>query len=156
MKEVPSEHETGLPPHEIKRKSKEELQKIWRLREEDESQLVEEIRQCGYAVNSVYDLVNNSPHPVLERAFTGPYEKAYPVLIKHLDLDHERIIREGIIRALTVKDGGKEVEEALLKQFNSEENSDTKWVLANALKTAMPYHRRKKYPEIGRFYKEKR
>ena len=132
-----------------------ELKPIWEKRKKDEMELVEEVRRCGYNIDSVYDLVNNSPHPVLDRTFIGPYERAYPILTKHLDIEHERIIREGIIRALTVKDGGKEVEEALLRHFFEEQNNDTKWILANALRTAMPYHRRKKYPEIRRFFKDK-
>jgi hypothetical protein len=99
--------------------------------------------------------VNNTSHEFLERKFTGDYPNALPTLIKHLDVPHERIIREGVIRALTVKNGGKEVEEALLRHFYSEDHSETKWCLANALKTAMPYPRRKKLPEIAHFYKNK-
>jgi len=109
--------------------------------------------QCGYEVDSVWDLVNNRPHPFLETNFSGEYTKAYPVLIRHLQVPHVSAIREGVIRALTVKDGGKEVENALLDAFNEEKEPSLKWVLSNALKTAMPYHRRKKMPEIATTYK---
>jgi hypothetical protein len=115
---------------------------------QDETQLVREIRDAGYDIDSVWDLVNNTPHPILERRFLGEYPSAYPILVRHLYVPHRKEIREGIIRALTVKDGGREVQTALLYCFESEMDANLRWVLANALRTVMPYHQRKKYPEI--------
>ena len=115
----------------------------------EELQLVADIRATGYDVDSVYDLVNNDPHPFLTRRFTGPYPAAYSVLLLHLELPYSRPIREGIIRALTVKDGGPEVQGALLRAFQTEPDPQLRWVLANALRTAMPYHRRNKHPQIA-------
>ena len=114
----------------------------------DQAELVQKIRGLGYDIESVWDLVNNTPHPVLERRFIGPYERAYPVLIEHLQLPHLARVREGIIRALTVNDGGDLLEEALLLELGREEDPMLRWVIANALRVAMPYHRRKKYPKI--------
>jgi hypothetical protein len=113
-----------------------------------ERKLVTEVCEIGYEIDSVWDLVNNAPHPILERKFIGPYVQAYPILIRHLKLPYIREVREGIIRALTVKDGGAELEEALLDEFYKEQDPILKWVLGNALQTAMPYHRRRKHPEI--------
>lgn len=113
-----------------------------------ERKLVCEIREIGYEIDSVWDLVNNTPHPILERKFTGPYERAYSILIRHLKLPYVPKIREGIIRALTVRDGGPELEAALLDELNNEQAPDLRWVLGNALRTAMPYRRRRKHPEI--------
>ncbi|WP_269527233.1 hypothetical protein [Coraliomargarita parva] len=142
------------PDYQRRMKEKEErLKPIWDARKKDQEELVREINEIGYSIESVYDLVNNAPHPVLERKFIGPYPKAYPILLKHLNLPHEKIIREGIIRALTEKDAGREVEEALLDNFQKEKDPDTKWVLANALSRIMPYHRRRKYPEIRKTLK---
>lgn len=132
-----------------------ELTPLWDARKKDEEKLVEEINACGYSIKSVYDLVNNASHAVLERRHIGDYSKAYPVLLNHLEIPHDRIVREGIIRSLTVKDGGKEMEEALLRHFETEQHAETKWCLANALKVAMPYYRRRKRPEIAHFYKTK-
>jgi uncharacterized protein (UPF0335 family) len=115
---------------------------------EDEAELVREIREAGYDIDSVYALINNDPHEVLERRFLGAYPKAYPILIRHLSTPHRKEIPEGIIRALTVKDAGPELEKTLLEQFDTESDFNLRWVLANALQTAMPYHRRKKHPEI--------
>ena len=116
----------------------------------DEAELVREIRGAGYDIDSVYDLVNNTPHPTLERRFLGEYARAYPILVRHLLIPHRKEIREGIIRALTVKDGGPDVETALMDCFQSEAEDYLRWVLANALRAAMPYHRRKRFPEIKR------
>ena len=115
----------------------------------DERLLVGEIRRAGYDVDSVWDLVNNTPHPFLPRRFVGPYPRAYPILIRHLGVAHEPAVREGVIRALTVRDGGLEVERALFEQFEVEERQSLRWALANALKVAMPYSRRRRCPAIA-------
>jgi hypothetical protein len=116
---------------------------------DDQLSLVNELRGCGYAVESVWDLVNNAPHEVVERRFVGSYQRAYPVLVRHLQIRHVARVREGIIRALTVRDGGTAVERALLNEFEVEADPELLWVLANALRVAMPYARRRKRPEIG-------
>ncbi|QDV55160.1 hypothetical protein [Rosistilla oblonga] len=130
---------------EAKERESEEHRKVCAA---DQLGLVREIRDAGYDVDSVWDLVNNSPHPVLERRFLGEYPDAYPILVQHLSVPHRKEIREGLIRALTVKDGGPEVESTLLECFYAETDEKMRWVIANALRTAMPYHRRKKHPEI--------
>ena len=37
----------------------------------------------------------------------------------------------------------------LLHELRNENDPLMRWVIANALKTVMPYHRRKKHPEIN-------
>ncbi len=61
-----------------------------------EELLVRELRGVGIEVQSIYDLVNTSK----------PYSRAYPILVRHLRLSHDTRTREGIIRALTVKEAG--------------------------------------------------
>lgn len=115
----------------------------------DEAGLVAELQAAGLSVESVWDLVNNSPHPVLERTYVGPYEGAYPILVRHLQERHIARVREGIVRSLTVSDGGSLVADGLFRAFNNERDPGLRWVLANALRTAMPYSRLGKHPEIG-------
>jgi hypothetical protein len=119
----------------------------------DEALLVAELQGAGYDIDSVWDLVNNTPHPHLPRRFLGPYPAAYPVLVKHLRVAHHVRIREGIIRALTVRDGEEMVERALLEEFEAESRPDLRWVLANALKYAMPYSKRRRRPDIAAAYR---
>lgn len=131
----------------------EEISRLSDLCSEDQKELVAEIRELGFDIESVWDLVNNSPPPSLPRPFTGSYPAAYPVLLKHLLIPHHPRVREGIIRALTVKDGGHQVEEGLMSEFKNEQDPQLKWANANALKAAMPYSRRKKVPEIAEVFK---
>ena len=116
---------------------------------DEDALIAKEAASLGYHITSVWDFVNNVPHPVLERQFVGSYERAYPMLIRHLRLKHHSRIREGVIRALTVRDGGEAVWSALLDEFYGEQDPDMRWVLANALRTSMPYKLRRKRPEIA-------
>ena len=109
------------------------------VRAADQRAILGEFLAAGVRVKDVADLVNTS----------APYTELYPILVRHLDLPHEQSIRECIIRALTMKDARDVAEDALLRHFQHEENPHLRWVLANALKTVMPYHKRKKFPEIA-------
>lgn len=120
---------------------------------EEEHLIAREAKKLGYLIKSVWDFVSNSPHPILPRPFVGPYERAYPLLVEHLGVQHHPKVREGIIPALTVKDGGPEVSAALFRAFTSESDPGLKWVLANALRVAMPLRERRKHPEIAACYK---
>jgi hypothetical protein len=142
-------------PEWVRRRDERERNRLQQeaLYTADEAELVREIRGLGYNIESVYDLVNNAPHPVLVHRFIGPYECAYPVLVKHLRISHHPRIREGIVRALTVRDGGPLVQQALLQEFESESDAELKWLLANALRVAVPYRERKKRPDIAKVYK---
>jgi hypothetical protein len=83
----------------------------------------------------------------------GAAQRAYPLLGEHLGVQHHPKVREGIIRALTVKDGGPEVSAALFRAFTSENDPGLKRVLANALRVAMPLRERRRHPEIAACYK---
>jgi hypothetical protein len=134
---------------EFQKKNQEREARVAVIRErcaKDEAALVEEIRDAGYEIESVYDFVNAREE----------YPDALSILIRHLEVPHDPKIREGVIRALTVKYGGALVEEALLKHFFVEADSHLRWVFANALKTAMPLARRKKHPEIAEVFRRKK
>jgi hypothetical protein len=122
---------------------------------DEERAISREAKALGYTIKSVWDFVNNTPHPFLERLFVGPYERAYPMLVRHLQLPHHPRVREGIIRALAVRDGGEAVWQPLYLEFTKETDKNMRWVLANALKVAMPYRKRVKVPEIARVYKSR-
>ena len=108
----------------------------------DEAELRAELAAVGYPIASVYDFINPCT------GFSGNYSSAYPLLVRHLHVPHHPNIREGIIRALTVQDGGPLVWQALLDEFHSEEGEILKWVLANALSVALPETERGKHPQV--------
>jgi hypothetical protein len=122
---------------------------------DEDKQIAHEAAELEYDIESVWDFVNNNPHPFLPRSFAGAYDRAYPLLVRHLRLQHHRKVREGIIRALTVKDGGPLVSEALYREFAAEKDPHLQWVLANALRTAMPLKDRKRHPEIAKVFNAK-
>jgi hypothetical protein len=125
------------------------FQELQRQCAEDERSVVEELNAAGFKVTSVYDLVNNAPHPFLPRNFIGPYEAAYPILLRHLSEPHIRNIRFGIIRALTVRDLPEDGKRLLLEKFRSEQDRAVRWHLANACLVALGARRCKAHhPEI--------
>lgn len=59
-----------------------------------EAPLTEQLRQAGFEVDSAWDLVNTS----------SPYPEALPILLAHLGRPYPDRVREGIARALAVRD----------------------------------------------------
>ncbi|WP_053405759.1 hypothetical protein [Persicobacter sp. CCB-QB2] len=133
------------------REKKTNRKELEELLNKDEEPLVQELKSLGLGIDSVWDLVNNSPHQFLERDFTGDYSIAYETLVKHLDY-HPKTI-EGIIRALTEKEAKKIATDKILELFQKETDKNLQWVMANALRTLMTWSKRQKYPEIGEILK---
>lgn len=131
----------------------EDMKKQMELYAKDEEPLVEDLNNLGLNVSSVWDLVNNKPHPYLENNFIGDYSIAYPTLVKHLDYDHLPKTKEGIIRALTEKQAKSYAVEKIMDLFYKESDVNLKWVMANALRTLMSWKSRQKHPEIARVLK---
>ncbi|ABL99561.1 hypothetical protein SHAM105786_17100 [Shewanella amazonensis] len=122
---------------------------------EDERSLLEELSLIGYAIESVWDFVNNNNRHEFLRKFNGSYAGAYPTLVKHLTIEHHPRIREGIIRALTEKDANEVASESLLSEFYKEQDLNLKWVLANALRTVLTLSQKAKHPEYKEVYNGK-
>jgi hypothetical protein len=59
-----------------------------------EAPLRQELHTAGYGVDSAWDLVNTST----------PYPQALPILLRHVALPYPAPVREGIARALAVRD----------------------------------------------------
>ena len=121
----------------------------------DEAGLVAELRELGYQVESVFDFVNNNNRYEFLRQFDGRYDRAYPVLVKHLGIKHHKRIREGIILALTEKEANTVASEALLREFDRETDHELRWVLANALRTVLTRSQKRRHPEYKAVYNKK-
>ncbi len=83
-------------PDFLARKQERERERAERsagLRTEEEP-ILAELREVGWNVNSVWELVNTST----------PYREAIPILLRHLLLPYSDRTREGIARALAVSD----------------------------------------------------
>jgi hypothetical protein len=99
--------------------------------QEDNIKVTEALRAVGIDVRSVYDLVNT------KRA----YPEGIPVLIEMLPLVRSDRIREGIARALSVKEARSTAAGPLIKAFRSvpdktESQRHAKWAIGNALTIA--------------------
>ena len=92
---------------------------------EDERQLIAELGAAGVSVASVYDFIGKSVPPT-------PVEAA-PVLVKHLSLPHIRVVREGIIRALSCNHLRSQAVEALKAGYMGTADARERWLFANAL-----------------------
>lgn len=92
-----------------------------------EQPLVGALNDAGISVKSIWDLVNTKQ----------PYPGAIPILIEHLKHSYPFRIREGIARALTVRDAGEAAYAELVNEFKSlPDSTDTtqhgfKWALGN-------------------------
>lgn len=129
-----------------------ELKEREALLAEDERSLIEELTAIGYEIESVWDFVNNRNRHEFLRKFNGSYVGAYPILVKHLNIEHHPRIREGIIRALTEKDANEVACESLLAEFYKEQDLNLKWVLANALRTVLTRSQKAMHPEYKEVY----
>ncbi len=113
-------------------KEKEELYKI------EEKELVVDLKNSGCKINSVWDLINTSES----------YPKAIPVLVNHLSKNYSDAIKEGIVRALTVKEAKGIAGQTLIKELEkaSKQNREMNvWVIKNALKTVLTPKEKKEF-----------
>lgn len=105
----------------IEREAKRQADEL-RLRAEEEP-MIADLAKAGLEVGSVWDLVNSNKS----------YPAAIPILLDHLRRPYHKDIRNGIIRALTVKGAKGIVGSIILDELNGETDEENRWVLANAL-----------------------
>jgi len=98
-------------------------------REQCDKQVATALQKVGLNVSSVYDLVNSK----------AAYAEAMPTLLKCLIEIDEPVVKEGIVRALTVKEARGIAEDALLGEFEKIQPQEPpnlqllKWAIGNAL-----------------------
>jgi hypothetical protein len=92
----------------------------------EQTPLLIELASVGIKVDSVWDLVNAK----------WSYPAAIPVLSAHLQRVHHPLLREGIVRALTVPEARGVAGRVILSELqrpNDQSPHSVRWVLANAL-----------------------
>jgi hypothetical protein len=93
-----------------------------------EGPVVAALREAGFNVTSIYDLVNA----------TDSYTRALPLLLQHLQLPYAPLVREGIARALAVPEA-KFAWKTLLSLFRNDfdqKANGVKWAIGCALAAA--------------------
>ena len=95
---------------------------------EEDSLVVDALRAIGMRVESIYDLVNTK----------DPYPEAIPVLLDILPRVGNDRIKEGVARALSVREARPIAARPLIQEFLSvpsgtESEKHTKWAIGNAL-----------------------
>lgn len=106
----------------------------------DETDLLIDIRNVGLIISSVWDLVNSR-----ER-----YPQVIPILVEHLFKPYHKRNKEGIIRALTVKEARGKAGRALIAEFYKTPKSETnyRWAIGNAMAIVMSSEDEKDVLEI--------
>ncbi len=91
--------------------------------------LINELETVGIFITSVWDLVNERKK----------YPEAIDVLLKYLPLATHEKNKEGIVRALTVKEAKGKASSVLIKEYDStSKNKDMlRWIIGNAIATVM-------------------
>lgn len=94
----------------------------------EEAPILAELANAGVRVDSVWELVNAN----------SSYTAVIPVLTKHLRLPYHPKVREGIARALTVREAQGVAGRVMLDELKrgNESSREVRWALANALTQA--------------------
>jgi hypothetical protein len=98
---------------------------------EEDAMVVQALRAVGVEVRSVYDLVNSKE----------PYPEAIPALLELLPRVRNDRIKEGVARALGVREARPVAAKPLIREFlerpsETKSQQHTKWAVGNALAAA--------------------
>lgn len=119
-----------------KPRSKEEIEESLLLskkleieRAKEHQSLTDELSDIGIKITSIWELVNTK----------AKYPKAIPILLKHLGLNYSDSVKEGIIRALIVKEAKGKATSGLIAQYEKtpKEKDDLRWVIGYAIANTM-------------------
>lgn len=108
---------------EARRQKDEELRREEEEWRRAEAPLAQELRAAGFEVDSAWDLVNTSI----------PYPAALPILLEHLERPYPDRVREGIARALAVRDARFGAEKLIRLYREQQPGTDAKAGLAVAI-----------------------
>lgn len=92
---------------------------------EDEKPLVDDLKKAGFNVTSSWDLVNTKAR----------YKLAIPILIEHLPRPYHLKNKEGIVRALAVKEAIGMAGPVLVAEFNQtpKDKMSLRWAIGNTM-----------------------
>ena len=114
-------------------RSQEELEESDWLRKELEleypkeySSMTSELADVGVMISSVYDLVNTAKS----------YPNAIPILLNHVNKDYHERNKEGIIRALAVKEARGKASPILIAEYHRtpKDKMSLRWAIGNTIR----------------------
>lgn len=96
---------------------------------EDEKPLVEDLKKAGLNITSSWDLVNTK----------SSYKPAIPILLEHLSKPYHLKNKEGIVRALAVKEAIGKASPILIAEYNRTPKDKTllRWAIGNTIYTTI-------------------
>jgi len=96
---------------------------------EDEKPLVEDLTKAGFNITSSWDLVNTK----------SSYKSAIPILLEHLSKPYHLKNKEGIVRALAVKEAKGKASPLLIAEYNRipKEKMLLRWAIGNTICTTI-------------------
>ncbi|OBX25064.1 hypothetical protein A9996_11975 [Gelidibacter algens] len=99
---------------------------------EEASTLVDELNGIGLNISSIWDLVNTRKK----------YPRAISILLKHLVKDYSEKNKEGIVRALTVKEAIGKATPTLIDEYMklSKDQTILRWTIGNAIFKTITKH----------------
>lgn len=107
-------------------KEKERVKEALRRALQRESRtLFEELLVVGIGIESIWDFVNTA----------DSYPEAIPILVKHLSIPYHRKNKEGIVRALAVKEAKGIASRAIMEEYDRtpKDEDNLRWVLGNTM-----------------------
>ncbi|MGJ1409073.1 HEAT repeat domain-containing protein [Sphingobacterium thalpophilum] len=96
---------------------------------EDEKPLVEDLKKAGLNITSSWDLVNTKSR----------YKPAIPILLEHLPKPYHLKNKEGIVRALAVKEAIGKASSVLISEYNRTPKDKVliRWAIGNTIYTTI-------------------
>lgn len=91
----------------------------------EQAQLIQELRKKDIIISNVWDLVNTKAN----------YKNGFDILIHHLSKSYHNKTKEGIVRALAVKEVPQIVNSILVEQYHktSKDNKTLRWAIGNTV-----------------------
>lgn len=91
----------------------------------EQVQLIQELRKKDIIISNIWDLVNTK----------GNYKNGFNILIDHLSKPYHNKTKEGIVRALAVKEVPQIVNSILLEEYHKtpKDNKTLRWAIGNTI-----------------------
>ncbi len=91
----------------------------------EQKELIRDMAEKGFVISSVWDLVNSG----------NTYEKGIPILVKHLAMPYSSKVKEGIVRALAVKEAKGKANMSLIHLYHNLPKSEysLRWAIGNTI-----------------------